>query len=170
LGNWLVEEKTAEVRIVDCASLLWGVFSWEKVAGIDSNNPDPALRNKPLLGSTLLVAMKPNTQQTEWKGKVYNPRDGKQYDATISLADDNTLEMKGCLIAFLCQTVQWTRVVEPAAAPTQGKVPAKAAPPKKQPAGVPKPVDFAKDPDQEICSTIPGALPAVGGNGPGPTH
>src|ERR1700693_1368312 len=32
LGNWLVEEKTAQIRIVDCASALWGVISWEKIA------------------------------------------------------------------------------------------------------------------------------------------
>ena len=167
LGNWLVEEKTAQVRLVDCASVLWGVFSWEKNPGMDTNNPDPALRNKPLLGSALLRGLKPNARGTEWQGKVYNPEDGKLYDATVSLADDNTLELKGCLISFLCKTVPWTRVSE---APT----PAKMAPKKAPNPAAPKTIDFQKDPDSEICSVIPGAAPApaaVGGSGlPRATH
>lgn len=166
LGNWLVEEKTAQVRIVDCGSVLWGVFSWEKVPGNDTNNPDPALRNKPLLGSALLRGLKPNPNGTEWQGKVYNPEDGKLYDATVSLADDNTLQLKGCLISFLCKTVPWTRVSDaPLPAPASKMAPKKPA----SAQGAPKPIDFQKDPDGEICSAIPGAVP-VGGNMSRPTH
>jgi uncharacterized protein (DUF2147 family) len=167
LGNWLVEEKTAQIRIIDCGSALWGVISWEQLAGRDTYNPDAALRERPLLGSAILLGMKPNAQQTEWSGKVYNAQDGKQYDATISSPDDQTLNMKGCLISFLCKTVTWTRVVDPAAAMAPKTTNQKAAP-KKQPAGVPKPVDFTKDPDADICPTIPGALPATPVNAPAP--
>jgi uncharacterized protein (DUF2147 family) len=171
LGNWLVEEKTAQVRIVDCGSVLWGVFSWEKVPGLDTNNPDPTLRNKPILGSSLLRGMK-QTGPNEWQGKVYNPQDGKQYDATISLRDDQTLNLKGCLIAFLCQTVPWTRVPDPTPVSVQppAKSPPKAAP-KGQPSQ-PKPIDFVKDPDADICSMIPGAAPSVPvtAGGARPTH
>jgi uncharacterized protein (DUF2147 family) len=173
LGNWLVEEKTAQIRIVDCASALWGVISWEKVAGRDTYNPDTALRDRPLLGSAILLGMKANAEQTEWQGKVYNAQDGRQYDATISTPDEQTLYLKGCLISFLCKTVPWTRVGEPTPPPTQAKATGKAAPVKRPP-GVPKAIDFAKDPDAEICSTIPGAVPAVpagaGAGVPRPTH
>src|SRR5262249_40198168 len=72
LGNWLVEEKTAQVRIVDCNSVLWGVFSWEKEPGMDTSNPDPLMKGKPLLGSPLLRGLK-STKPGEWQGKVYNP-------------------------------------------------------------------------------------------------
>ena len=173
LGNWLVEEKTAQIRIIDCGAALWGIISWEKVPGADTYNPDAALRTRPLLGSAILLGMKPNAQQGEWAGKVYNAQDGKQYDATISSPDDQTLNMKGCLVWPLCKTVTWTRVGEPPGAP--GAAPPKALPkvvPKKQPAGVPKPIDFTKDPDAEICPTIPGALAAapVTGQAPRPTH
>ncbi len=173
LGNWMVEEKSAEIRIVDCGSALWGVISWEKVPGNDTYNPDPALRTRPLLGSALLLGMKANAQQTEWAGKVYNAQDGKQYDATISSPDDQTLNMKGCLFAFLCKTVTWTRVPDPTPAPTQAKATPKAAPKAKSVPGMPKPIDFTKDPDAEICPTIPGALPAatpVNAQAPRPTH
>jgi len=160
LGTWLVEEKTAEIRVVDCGSVLWGVFAWEKSPGIDSNNPDPAMRNKPLLGSPLLLGLAPNADHSEWQGKVYNPQDGKQYDATVSTPDDQTLNLKGCLIGFLCKTVPWTRVGDPPTAATQAKAMAKTPAPKR-PAGAPKSIDFTKDPDAEICSTIPGAAAAT---------
>jgi uncharacterized protein (DUF2147 family) len=173
LGNWMVEEKTAEIRIVDCGSALWGVISWEKVPGNDTYNPDAALRERPLLGSAILLGMKANAKQSEWAGKVYNAQDGKQYDAAISSPDDQTLNMRGCLFAFLCKTVTWTRVVDPAATvPTQPKVPAKAAPKTKGALGAPKTIDFTKDPDADICPTIPGALPPTPVNAPAPrpTH
>jgi uncharacterized protein (DUF2147 family) len=166
LGNWMVEEQTAQIRIIDCGSALWGVISWEKVAGRDTYNPDTALRDRPLLGSAILLGMKANAQQTEWAGKVYNAQDGKQYDAAISSPDDQTLNMKGCLLSFLCKTVTWTRVGEPPAPPTQAKTTSQKAAPKKLPAGAPKAIDFTKDPDAEICPTIPGALPATPINAP----
>jgi uncharacterized protein (DUF2147 family) len=171
LGTWLVEEKTAQIRVVDCGSILWGVFAWEQTPGIDTNNPDPAMRNKPLLGTPLLLGLKPNADHTEWQGKVYNPQDGKQYDATVSTPDDKTLDLKGCLISILCKTVPWTRVGDPPSAATQAKAMAKTPAPKR-PAGMPKPIDFTKDPDAEICSTIPGAVaPATTGSGASrPTH
>ena len=171
LGNWMVEEKSAEIRIIDCGSALWGVISWEKVPGNDTYNPDVALRERPLLGAAILLGMK-SDKPGEWSGKVYNAQNGKQYDATISSPDDQTLNMTGCLIYPLCQTVTWTRVGDPIPAPTQGKAAPKQPKAKGVP-GAPKPIDFVKDPDAEICPTIPGALPAVtpvNAQAPRPTH
>jgi hypothetical protein len=69
------------------------------------------------------------------------------YPATISLADENTLDLQGCLVWPLCQTQQWTRVKTPPAnaaplppiksAPvsqTKGPPHSKAAPKAAQPA------------------------------------
>jgi len=159
LGNWMVEEKTAQIRVIDCGSILWGVISWEKVSGTDTYNPDPALRTRPLLGAAILLGMKQD-KPGEWNGKVYNAQNGKQYDATISSPDDQTLNMRGCLVYPLCQTVTWTRVGDPIPPVAPAKTSAKAAP-KKQPSGPPKPLDFTKDPDADICPTIPGALAAA---------
>ena len=149
VGTWLVEEKTAEIRIIDCATTLWGVISWEKVSGRDEYNSDPALRNRPLLGSAILIGMKPDAARKEWSGKVYNAQDGKQYDAKIRVTPTDTLELTGCLMGFLCKTVPWTRVAEaPSPTAAQAKAPARAA------KGAPKAVDFAKDPDAELCPIV----------------
>ena len=42
-------------------------------------------------------------------------QNGKKYTANISLADENTLNLEGCLVWPLCQTQQWTRVKNPPA-------------------------------------------------------
>ena len=172
LGSWLSEEKNAQIRVVECASLLWGVFSWEKVPSVDSNNPDPAMRNNPMLGTPLLRGLKPNAAGTTWSGKVYNPQDGKLYDVNVSAPDDNTLNMQGCLVYPFCKTVPWSRVADsPGAAGSKMAPPAKATatppppPPAKKTAAnaPPKAVDFQKDPDAAVCSAIPGAIPATTG-------
>ncbi|MEK4032669.1 DUF2147 domain-containing protein [Methylocystis sp. IM3] len=51
----------------------------------------------------------------EWKGKLYNARDGKIYEGYVTLRSANELRLKGCLWGFLCGGETWTRVA--AAAP-----------------------------------------------------
>jgi len=46
-----------------------------------------------------------------WKGgKIYNPEDGNTYQGTITLVDDNTLNLRGCVIFPLCKTQTWSRL------------------------------------------------------------
>ena len=64
----------------------------------------------------------------EWKGPIFNPENSKLYSSTITLDKPNQLTLKGCLIAFLCQSETWTREI--AAAPDKAPAPSpdKAAP------------------------------------------
>ncbi len=80
VGEWLVEDGTARIRIVSCGSALWGVISWTKeTPGTDENNPNPALRNRSVMGLPILINMKPSGQR--WDGEVYNAENGKTYSA-----------------------------------------------------------------------------------------
>jgi uncharacterized protein (DUF2147 family) len=109
-GEWLTENGLAHIRIDNCDGALWGIISWEKEpGGTDSNNPNPAERNRPLLGSHVLLAMKP-TPQGRWEGEVYNAENGKTYDANISLTSPDVLRIQGCVLGFLCGGENWTRV------------------------------------------------------------
>ena len=46
VGEWMVKDQTAHIRIVSCGNALWGVINWTKgPAGKDENNPDPAKRD-----------------------------------------------------------------------------------------------------------------------------
>src|ERR1044072_6197001 len=115
IGDWLVKEGYGHVRIDNCGGKMWGIVSWEKTPGIDNENQDPAKKGRPLLGTPVLYAMAPAKESGKWTGEVYNSQNGKMYQATISLADENTLELEGCLVWPLCQTQQWTRVKGPPA-------------------------------------------------------
>jgi hypothetical protein len=36
LARMTFEEKTAQIRVIDCGAVLWGIISWEKVPGTDT--------------------------------------------------------------------------------------------------------------------------------------
>jgi hypothetical protein len=46
-----------------------------------------------------------------WEGgSIYNPEDGGTYKATITIADADTLKLKGCIVWPLCKTQTWKRL------------------------------------------------------------
>jgi uncharacterized protein (DUF2147 family) len=136
-GEWLVNDRVARIKIVDCSGHLWGVVAWEaRPGGTDIRNPDPQLRSRPTLGMPILLDMTP-TRPNKWEGQVYNSRNGKTYSANISLSDPNTLRIQGCVLGFLCGGESWTRVETNdtvGRAPTQTQ--SKTATPRPSPADV----------------------------------
>ena len=118
-GEWRVANGFANIRIVDCAGALWGVVSWEKTPGRDTENPDPALRSRPTLGIPILLDMKPGRDR--WDGHVYNSENGKTYIANIKLLSANTLRIEGCILGGLfCGGEEWTRVAQSNPPPATG--------------------------------------------------
>jgi uncharacterized protein (DUF2147 family) len=115
IGEWMVKDGYGTVRIDNCAGKMWGIIAWEKVAGVDNENPDPAKRGRPSLGVPILLGMAP-TRPNKWEGEIYNTENGKTYSGNISLIDDHTLQLEGCLFPnFLCGGQKWTRVTTPPA-------------------------------------------------------
>jgi uncharacterized protein (DUF2147 family) len=45
---------------------------------VDKENPNPALRKRPVIGLSLLEDMKPSGDG-KWEGAIYNPDDGRTY-------------------------------------------------------------------------------------------
>jgi len=43
-------------------------------------------------------------------GSVFNPADGRTYRGTITMQGEDTLRLRGCVVAPLCRTQTWTRV------------------------------------------------------------
>src|SRR3989440_9164649 len=114
IGDWLVKDGYGHIRIDNCGGKMWGIVVWEKVPGFDKENPDPTKKDRPLLGTPVLMGLAPVPKEPgKWSGEIYNSQNGKLYGATISLADENTLDLEGCLVWPLCQTQQWTRVKTP---------------------------------------------------------
>jgi uncharacterized protein (DUF2147 family) len=114
VGDWLVKDGYANIRIDNCNGKMWGIVVWEKVpGGYDDENPDPAKKKRLTLGMPILLGLVPK-DTGKWQGEIYNSQNGKMYSASISLADENTMDLEGCLFTnFMCMTQKWTRVVTP---------------------------------------------------------
>lgn len=111
-GEWLVEGGIAHIKIDTCGDRLWGIVAWEMKANVDRNNPDPSKRARPTLGIPILLGMA-QAEPNRWDGDIYNTQDGRTYTAHISLANEDTLRVEGCVLGFLCGGQSWTRVAAP---------------------------------------------------------
>ena len=113
-GDWRVADGVANIRVAQCNGSMWGAVSWEKQpGGRDENNPDVSKQNRPTLGMATLIDMKKKPGVDQWEGQVYNAKDGQLYSATITPAGTDQLEIKGCVMGFLCGGETWTRVGPP---------------------------------------------------------
>ena len=115
-GTWLTQNGSSRIKIADCGGALCGTIVWLKEpndeAGkpkTDKNNPDTAKKTKPLIGTQIVLGMKPNGAN-KWAGQVYNAEDGKTYSGNLTLTGDNALQLQGCALGgLLCKSQTWTR-------------------------------------------------------------
>ncbi|HQN52720.1 MAG TPA: DUF2147 domain-containing protein, partial [Phenylobacterium sp.] len=71
-------------------------------------NPDPKLRDRPVVGLTLIKDFRQATQGKWVDGKIYDPQTGKTYASKLSPNPDGTLKVEGC-ISVICQAQTWKR-------------------------------------------------------------
>ncbi|MBV9076541.1 MAG: DUF2147 domain-containing protein [Methylobacteriaceae bacterium] len=119
-GTYLTEDGRARIRIEKCGPTranICGFVVWMKQPmnergepKTDVRNPDPSKTGRRLLGHQLIMGLKPGDEN--YQGQIYNNEDGKSYSVTLWLASSQTLKVKGCLIAFLCSTQDWTRTTD----------------------------------------------------------
>src|SRR5215471_2723737 len=113
-GDWRVADGVANIRVAQCNGSMWGAVAWEKTpGGHDTNNPDVSKQSRPTLGMPILIDMKKKAGADQWEGQVYNAKDGQSYSATITPISNDELEIKGCVLGFLCGGETWTRVAPP---------------------------------------------------------
>jgi uncharacterized protein (DUF2147 family) len=113
-GDWRVADGVANIRVAQCGGSMWGVVAWEKQpGGRDSNNPDVSKRSRPTLGMPILLDMRKQPGADSWEGQVYNAKDGQTYSSSITPVDADHLEIRGCVLGFLCGGETWTRVAPP---------------------------------------------------------
>ena len=117
IGVWKDGQGKGQVQIFKQNGKYYGKIIWLKKPQdlndhpkVDKNNPNPSLRNKPVLGLLMLKDFKYNDD--EWSdGRIYNPSDGKEYKAYMKLKDKNTLSVRGYIgISLLGKTDTWIRV------------------------------------------------------------
>lgn len=111
-GEWLTQAGNAKVKVAPCAARpdrMCGVVSWLKNTGAkDANNPDAALRSRPILGMALIRDFKPAGPGRWTGGKIYDPESGKTYDSKIRINPNGTLKVEGCVLV-VCQAQTWKK-------------------------------------------------------------
>lgn len=114
-GIWLTEKGDARVRVSRCGGGLCGAIvslrdKLDPMTGrpaVDDKNPDPALRNRSMVGVQLFFGMKP-VGPNKWSGQIYNSDDGKMYDSNVMVAGPAALKVEGC-VGAICGGELWTK-------------------------------------------------------------
>jgi uncharacterized protein (DUF2147 family) len=110
-GLWLVKDQTGRIRIEKCNNLMWGSVAWQKEPSKDGNNPNPALKDRPIVGIAILIGMS-QTEANLWEGNIYNPRNGNIYKSKMSMQGE-MLDIKGCVLGgLICGGEAWTRLAD----------------------------------------------------------
>ena len=116
LGLWDAGE--SHIEIYHCGELLCGrivaldePLDEDGKTKRDDNNPDPALRTRPIMGMDLISGFSRKSDRRWVKGAIYDPRDGKIYKCKMALKKDGTLEVRGYVgLSLFGKTVVWTRI------------------------------------------------------------
>ena len=116
IGKWLSDNQRCKVEIYKSGDKYYGKIVWlmeqnDPETGrpkTDVENPDESLRNKPLIGLTVLkdFVFKDGYWQ---EGEVYDSQNGNTYDCKIWLDDMNHLQVKGYW-HFVYHVESWTRI------------------------------------------------------------
>ncbi len=121
VGFWLTQKGDACVQFYSAGRSkgrpgFLGRLSWLRQPNdengkpsLDGNNPDPALRSRPILGLVIIHAVYGGGGQ--WKGTVYDPDNGRTYGCSIRLAGPDTMKLRGYLgFSLFGRTETWKRV------------------------------------------------------------
>jgi uncharacterized protein (DUF2147 family) len=106
---WANPSKSVHIRFDSCGENVCGTVVWASDKAIADTRKGGGGE---LVGTQIfrgLRQVKPNM----WKGKVYVPDIRKTFGGTVTLAGDDRLIGKGCLIAGIgCKSQVWTRVAD----------------------------------------------------------
>jgi uncharacterized protein (DUF2147 family)/peptidoglycan/LPS O-acetylase OafA/YrhL len=119
-GRWWAERGSAQVEIRSCGDALCGEVVWLRHPFAedgcelrDAENPDPALRGRPVLGMQILRELRASPDEPgEWSGgEVYDPGSGRTYRVVLELDGPDRLRVRGYLgVRVLGRTTTWLRV------------------------------------------------------------
>lgn len=115
-GKWLSGDGDGWIEIRNSGKGLSGVIAGSPNASddrpdTDEKNPDPALRDRALVGLQIFDGFE-YKGKGRWKGgTIYDPNSGKTYQCTVTRVDDDTLKVRGFIgVSMLGRTETWTRV------------------------------------------------------------
>jgi len=118
VGVWESGNGKARIKIDKVNDKFNGRIVWLKEPNdetgkpkVDKNNPEEALRTKPLLGYNMLKGFSYVGEKTWEEGTIYDPESGSTYSCTITMTDENTLDVRGFIgVSLFGRTDVWKRV------------------------------------------------------------
>ncbi len=96
-GIWLRPEAGQQFSFYDCGGLLCA-----KLVSVRNAEEQHAVGTVILRGAS-------KSGPKEWRGKLYNTKDGNVYDGVITLKSASELTLKGCLWGVICKGETWRR-------------------------------------------------------------
>ena len=118
VGEWYTSEKRGKVEVYKCGEEFCGKIVWLKEPNnpdgstkLDKENPEEALRSRPIEGTQILKDFKYSEEGEYEDGEIYDPESGKTYSCLMRLKDNGqVLEVRGYIgISLMGRTEKWTR-------------------------------------------------------------
>ena len=117
VGKWLISSGKITVKIDYCGGQnlcatvvdMARPLNKEGKPKTDKDNPNPDLRDRPIIGLQVVNGMVPDGAN-RWRGSIYNADDGSTYKATAEVSG-NELVIKACALAGLaCKKKRFARI------------------------------------------------------------
>ena len=119
VGRWTTPGDRSVVEFGSCAEQRIETLICGRIVALrdpsardrrDIHNPSAANRSRRVLGLQIVQGLR-ETAPGIWTGAdLYNPDDGRTYRGAVRFRGADSLELKGCALAIICQTQVWRRV------------------------------------------------------------
>lgn len=123
LGLWNTAGGDSRLELFKCANKICGKIVWLKVPKyidsadgpigkikVDRKNPDPAVRNRPILGLQVMQGLTARSGNRWDSGKCYDPESGRSYKCKMQLASPERLNIRGYIgISLIGRNFSLTR-------------------------------------------------------------
>lgn len=119
-GKWQTEEKNLIVQVYKVDDEFKAKIVWFSDKGdtkkmdewTDKKNPDPALRDRKILGMNVLEKLVYSPETNSWEnGMIYDAKNGRHWNSSAYIEKDGKLKVKGYWhFKFIGKTMTFTRI------------------------------------------------------------
>lgn len=111
VGTFWSPDKNGKIEIYKVGEKYFGKIIWGTKSGKDIHNPDPALRDREVIGMVILHDFVYDGRDTWKDGTIYDPQTGKTYKSKMTLDDQGDLRVRGYIgIPLIGRTETFTRI------------------------------------------------------------
>lgn len=104
IGFWMTTENMLKVQVYKVggeyrAKIIWFEDKHYKAKMnecLDEMNPDPALRNRKILGLEVVTGLRYDAEDNNWQdGRIYDSNSGKTYDSQVEMHNTSSITVTG---------------------------------------------------------------------------